>query len=145
MKRLLTNSLAPVAIGRLRAAGRLLLMTMLLFTFLGGAGAQETLTVYDGTNTSNYVPFYGLYADYGTRSQFVIPAADLSNMAGGTITNLTFYSSNASKSYDEGVTVYLKEVDYTTFASATLEDWSSMIAVYTGTIGVSSDKKWKLN
>ena len=48
MKRLLTNSLAPVAIGRLRAAGRLLLMTMLLFTFLGGAGAQETLTVYDG-------------------------------------------------------------------------------------------------
>ena len=38
------------------------------------------------------------------------------------------------------MTVYLKEVDYTTFETATLEDWSSMSAVYTGTIGVTDNK-----
>ncbi len=119
--------------------GRLLLITLFLFAFLGGARAEETLTVYDGTDTNSRIPFYGLYADYGTRSQFIIPAGELVVMDGGTITALTFYSSNTSLDYDEGVTVYLKEVDYTTFASATLEDWSTMTAVYTGTIGINGE------
>ena len=36
---------------------------MLLFTCVGGAKAQETLTVCDGTDNNSNVPFYGLYAD----------------------------------------------------------------------------------
>ncbi len=140
MKQAILHNCTPTARCRRTTTGRLLLITMLLFTFLGGAKAQETtLTVCDGTKTNINVPFYGLYADYGTRSQFVIPADDLSDMVGGTITNLTFYSSNTPLTYDEGVTVYMKEVDYTTFASAALEDWSSMTAVYTGTIGVTNN------
>ena len=83
------------------AMGRLLLITLLLFAFLGGTRAQETLTVYDGTDTNSRIPFYGLYADYGTCSQFIIPADELVVMEGGTITALTFYSSNTSLDYDE--------------------------------------------
>ncbi len=101
--------------------------------------AQETLTVYDGTNTNSYVPFNGLYADYGTRSQFIMPATDLAEMEGATISGLTFYGAS-NYSFDEGITVYMKEVENTTFASATMEDWSSMTAVYTGTISISNNQ-----
>ena len=53
----------------------------------------EELTVNDGTATNVYVPVYGYYADYGCRSQFVIPASDLQDMEGGSITALTFYAN----------------------------------------------------
>ena len=119
---------------------KLLFSVLLLLMMSIGAVAQETLTVCDGTATNSYVPFNGLYADYGTRSQFVLPAEDLSDMEGGSISQLTFYCSQSSLSFDQEVTVYMKEVDYTTFASATLEDWDGMTAVYTSTIGVSSNQ-----
>jgi len=115
-----------------------MMLTVLMCCFT--AKAQETLTVYDGTDTNNYTPFYGYYADYGTRCQFIIPASDLADLDGGVISALTFYTSLASASFNQGVTIYLKEVDYTTFGTAALEDWSSMTAVYTGTIGVSNNQ-----
>ena len=115
------------------------MLLLALTAFLVEANADE-LTVYNGSNTNSYVPFYGYYADYGTRSQFIIPATMLTDLDGGEINKITFYSSSASASFNQGVTVYLKEVDYTTFASAALEDWSSMTAVYTGTIGVSNSQ-----
>ena len=115
------------------------MLLLALTAFLVEAKADE-LTVYNGSNTNSYVPFYGYYADYGTRSQFIIPATMLTDLDGGEINKITFYSSSASASFNQGVTVYLKEVDYTTFASAALEDWSSMTAVYSGTIGVSNSQ-----
>ena len=102
--------------------------------------AQETLTVYDGTNTNSNVPVYGLYADYGCRSQFIYPASELSDVNGGTINQLTFYSSTATASFNQQFTVYMKEVPNTTFATAALEDWSSMDVVYVGTIGVTGNQ-----
>lgn len=105
--------------------------------------AQETLTVFDGTNTNNYVPFNGNYADYGTRGQFIYPASELTNMVGATITQLTFYAQQATLTYGQQFTVYMKEVENTTFASASLEameDWSSMEVVYVGTVGVTDNQ-----
>lgn len=102
--------------------------------------AQETLTVFDGTNTNNYVPFNGNYADYGTRGQFIYPASELTNMVGSTITQLTFYAQQASLTYGQQFTVYMKEVENTTFATAALEDWSSMEVVYVGTVGVTDNQ-----
>ena len=94
----------------------------------------------DGGNTSSYVPINSLYADYGTRCQFIIPAALLEDMAGGTIQNIKFYNSTASINFNQGFTVYMMEVDYTTFASTTLVDWSSMTQVYQGTLTVSNNE-----
>ena len=111
-----------------------------LFCVPWAANAQETLTVCDGGNTNSYVPIYSLYADYGTRSQFIIPAALLEDMAGGTIQNIKFYNSTASINFDQGFTVYMMEVDNTTFASTTLVDWSSMTQVYQGTLTVSNNE-----
>ena len=118
-----------------------LLLLMLLALFAPwAANAQETLTVCDGGNTNSNVPIYSLYADYGTRSQFIIPAALLEDMAGGTIQNIKFYNNTASINFDQGFTVYMMEVDYTTFASTTLVDWSSMTQVYQGTLTVSNNE-----
>ena len=112
----------------------------LLLAFIGLNAYADELTVYDGTSLNNHIPFFGVYADYGMRNQFIIPANQLTDMKGCDITKLTFYSNTESQSYDEGVTVYLKEVNYTTFSSATFEEWSSMTTVYTGTISVSNNQ-----
>ena len=95
---------------------------MLLFVaFMAplATNAQEELTVYDGTVTTNCVPAYTFYWDDFTRSQFVIPASDLEEMIGGTITSLTFYTTSNNIPYTSVSTadVYMKEVDYTTISA----------------------------
>ena len=79
----------------------------------------NTLTVYDGTETNNRVPAYVQYFDDFTRSQFVIPANDLTDMNGGTLSSLKFYTNYVSIPYTSTSTVdvYLKEVDYTTLSA----------------------------
>ena len=97
---------------------------------------SETLTVYDGTTTNQYVPAYIFYWDDFTRSEFVIPATDLADMAGGTISAITFYTTADNIPYTSAsqADVYLKEVSnpsissYVTKANATI--------VYHGTIEI---------
>ena len=82
----------------------------------------ETLTINGtGTTTNSYVPIYGLYADYGTISQFIIPASDIQEItAGSTISKLTFYGNKASQNYfGSKVEVKIGEVSYTSFSSTT--------------------------
>jgi len=97
----------------LRAKSKLLLLALLAL-FAGGmspAWADE-LTIANGTNTNEYLPLYGYYADTkGTTSEFIIPASDLTNVNGKIISQLTFYiSSAATKQYGASFNVYLEEV-----------------------------------
>ena len=117
----------------------LFLLLMTLFAPLA-ANAQETITVCDGGNTNSNVPIYSLFADYGTRSQFIIPAALLTQMDGGEIQNITFYNSTASINFDQIFAVYMLEVDYTTYSSTTFVEWNSMNTVYEGTLTVSGNQ-----
>ena len=109
------------------------LMMTLLLAFVGVAKADE-VTVYDGTETNNYVPAYVFYFDDFTRSQFVIPAADLADVNGGTITSVKFYTTDYNMPYTTVSTadVYLKEVDYTSISA--FEPKASCQVVYTGTL-----------
>ena len=99
--------------------------------------AQETLTVYEGTSTSNVIPAYIFYFDDFTRSQFVIPAADLEIMSGGTITSIKFYTTDSNIPYTTVSTadVYLKEVDYTSISAFA----PKTNIVYQGTLDVVSE------
>lgn len=114
----------------------LLLLTMLCS--LTGAWADE-LTVYEGTTTSTYVPAYVYYFDDFSRSQFVIPADDLSAMAGGTISSLKFYTTQNNVPYttESTVDVYLMEVGYTTMTG--LEPKANGTIVYQGTLNFVSE------
>ena len=111
----------------------LLSWMMLLFAFMGYAQAEE-VTVYDGTVTNDYVPAYVYYFDDFTRSQYVIPAADLASMNGGTISSVKFYTNSSNIPYTtvSTVDVYLKEVDYTSISD--FEAKASCQVVYTGTL-----------
>ena len=114
----------------------LLLLTMLCS--LTGAWANE-LTVYDGTVTNRNIPAYIFYFDDFTRSQFVIPASDLANMAGGNINALKFYTNKQNVPYTtvSTVDVYLMEVGYTTMTG--LEPKANGTIVYQGTLDIVSE------
>ena len=73
-----------------------LLLTLLLALLVPWAAAQQTITVYDqgGTTNNGYVPMYGGYFDDNTKSEFVIPAAKLTDMDGGTIMAMKFHISS---------------------------------------------------
>ena len=97
------------------------------------------ITVNDGTTTNNCVPIYGLWVDDITKSQFIIPAADLAAMQYGSISKLTFYSSNANVNWGVAeFNVYLTETADT--AVSALADYSSMTQVYAGTLSISDNK-----
>ena len=106
---------------------------LLLFFFVGSMKASY-LTVYQGTVENGLVPFGGVSFDYNTRSQYVIPAANLKNMVGGGIYCLMYYLTNfnAGEMPGEKVKVYMKEVDYTTIS--TFEPLSDDDQVYEGTL-----------
>ncbi len=100
--------------------------------------ASVTLTVNDGTGTNEYVPVYGLYTDSYSRSQFIIPATSLTDMAWGQIKKMTFYCSQTTDSWgDNEFKVYLSETSGTTLSS--LNDWNSMTRVYEGVLHINSN------
>ena len=116
--------------------GQLLALLMLLFAFTGTMKADE-LTVYEGTTLSYYAPAYIFYFDAVTRCQYVIPAEDLSEMAGGTISSLTYYT-NLTSAYTTvaSANVYVKEVDYTSISA--YEDVSTATLVYSGYFNIDA-------
>ena len=111
----------------------LLLLTLMVFLTPWALKANE-LTVYDGTATSNRVPAYVFYYDDFTRMQHVIPANDLADMEGGTITAIKYYTTSDNIPYTtvSDVDVYLMEVNYTKMEG--LEPKSNGTIVYQGTL-----------
>ena len=96
--------------------------------------------MYDGTVSNGQVPAYLGYWDDFTRSQVVIPATDLTDMAGGTITSMTFYTTKQNLPYTSVSTadVYLMEVDYT--AISAFEPKANATMVYQGTASFVLDE-----
>lgn len=99
-------------------------------------GEPLELTAYpDGSNTTGYLPMYGLYADAYTRSQYVIPAAEITAMAGRTINSLTYYTASTPNQWQSNFQVYLTEVNFTTMSS--FVDPAAATTVYIGQLTVA--------
>ena len=94
------------------------------------------LTVHNGLTTNKYVPIYGFYVDYSVKSEFVMPAAELSAMNGKDIYKLSFYlKQKASGSWGNArFQVFLKEVDFTSFSSTTFNGNDGATIVYEGAL-----------
>ena len=109
-----------------------LLFLLLALLSLTTTAKAENLTLYDGTTENYYVPAYIYYFDDFSKSQFVIPADSLEDMKGGTISELTFYTTSGNIPYTtaSSADVYLKEVEYTSISD--FEAKSSATVVYTG-------------
>ena len=112
-----------------------LTLTMLLLAITGVMRAQE-LTVHDGTATNGYVPVYGFYADAYNKCEMVYPAAELNEMAGGTINGMTFYASQSSVSWGANFQVFLAEV-----ADATISAFAGPgTVVYEGQLSIAGSQ-----
>ena len=101
-----------------------------------------TTTINDGTTMNKYVPFNGNYADtQGTMSQFIIPASSLTAMQGRMITDMTFYTSTATKDFvNARFDVYMAETSAITFDAATFE-WGDMEKVAaSATVNIADGK-----
>ena len=98
------------------------------------------LTVNDGTMTNYYVPIYGSYVDEGTRSQFIIPEADLEELEWDSIKGLTFYASQSSVDWGAAqFEIYLAEAPETTLSEEA--DWTAMTLVKNaGTLSIVDNK-----
>ena len=77
---------------------------------------QEELTVYENaTATSTQVPVNGTWTDAYLKCEFVIPADQLDEMDGGTVSQMTFFLTiPAGAAWVGTFQVFLKEVDNTT-------------------------------
>lgn len=78
--------------------------------------ALTDLTICDGTDTNNNVPFYFYYLDtQGTTGQVIYPASMLESMVGKQITGITFYNQGYPNSWSiEQMGVSMATVDYAT-------------------------------
>lgn len=116
-------------------------LLLVLFALLMGTNPTwaDKLTVYDGANSSEYVPVYGNWADAYLKCEFVIPAADVTAMDGSTISAMTFYlKDKAAVKWTGTFQVFMKEVD-NTIMSAFLGTEGATI-VYEGVLdGTSSE------
>ena len=110
---------------------------LLLFIVAGGMKAQKTLTVFNGTATNGNLPVAGSNFSHNTKSQYVIPAANLTDMAGGGIYGLIYYltDKNGDEMPTGNVNVYVKEVNYTTISA--FETVSNADLVYEGALTLS--------
>ena len=110
--------------------GRILLMTLALFTFIGGAKAEEVTIGDNGTtNNSCYLPGYNYY-NYSYTQQ--IYTADEIDVA-GTITSIAFKNTGAQKT--RTYNIYMAHTTKETFTGGT--DWVAMSdddLVFTGTL-----------
>lgn len=97
-----------------------------------------TLTVVQNV-TSKYVPIYGYYCDEYSRSQFIIPAANIEDMINSEVKGVTFYAEESSVAWDAAkFDVYLSKTNDNTLSS--LKDWNSLEKVYSGSLSVVNNK-----
>ena len=120
---------------------RLILLFLTLMMGFGSlkVSAQVTLTVADGTQSNYYVPIYGLYMDYYLRTQIIYPESMLTDMVGGTISELSFYFETPPAEPSEWTStmnVGMAIVNQSTFNYDFLNIPTDI--VYTGTLNAST-------
>ena len=82
----------------------------------------------DATGTNSYVPVYGYYGDAYNKCEFVIPADELAEMKGGTISKMTFYlSTPAAEAWTGNFQVFLKEVSNATISAFSGTDNATVV------------------
>ena len=108
---------------------------------IGGNRDNMELTVHDGTTTNGYVPLYGLWADAYLKSETVYPAEELAEMAGGQISSMRFYSSNANVSWgNANFQVFMMEVDDATISSYYGPE--NATTVYEGSLSIDGNEMY---
>lgn len=101
----------------------------------------ESITVNDGTATSQSVPVPGAYVNRSYSSQFILPAESLQGMTHAEIKQLTFYTNSpANVNWGNVVTsVRMKEIDATEMSSS-YSFTTSETVYFSGYLSVAGNK-----
>ena len=75
------------------------------------------MTVCEGSEENEYAPFRGFDLTDYQKTEFVIPASELTAMNGQTIKELKFYMTSSWNDWNNTFTLFMKEVDFTEFPS----------------------------
>ena len=98
--------------------------------------------VSNGTTTNSYVPIFGTWTDAYQRTQFIYPASMLTDLNGGTISEMKFYAGTANKSWGAAMfNVKVMEVAYETFTSNAFADIATATQVYYGSLSTNANKE----
>ena len=99
-------------------------------------------TVGNGSNYNAYIPICASAIDYTTKSQFIVPAADLADLLYANISKMTFYATSETGNMGTATfDVLIGELDgATAFENYEFFDWSEMTTVYSGSLSVSGSK-----
>ncbi len=129
----------------------LLLTVLFCLPWTITAAHADELTVADGTDTNEYLPVYGWYADTGFKNQFIYSSSRLSGIPeGSTISGISFYSATSTLivGTTAKIVVRIAEISNTTFSSATYYT-PTFTEVYNGNFNTlttsGSDKLLVLN
>ncbi len=100
------------------------------------------LTVGNGNNYNAYIPICTSAIDYTTKSQFIVPAADLADLLYANISKMTFYATSETGNMGTATfEVLIGELDdVTVFENYAFFDWSEMTTVYSGSLSISESK-----
>ena len=114
-----------------------LMIMLMLYLFTGSMRAEKNVTVYEGTDTQGMIPVAGGMFNYYNKSQYVIPAAQLTNLVGSSVLGLIYYptAGNNGKMMTGSVNIYLKEVAYTSITN--FEPVSEQEQYYEGQLTLS--------
>lgn len=116
------------------------IFTLIAVAMLALAVQAENLTICGGEYYSGSIPVYGLWYDTPGMSQMIYPADSLTEMAGGEITELTFYtlanvqmegqdfSSYVINFYDGKLTLSLMEVEQGSFTEMAAIEGAQVVA-----------------
>ena len=113
-----------------------ILFLMLMLLTMGVSGfAQSTLTVANGTETNQYVPVYGFYADSYLRCQTIYPSSMLTSttdITGESILGVTYYLSSPADDSWGSANFVVKVKEVTDTALTAFVDMTTATTVYTG-------------
>ena len=134
MKQKDSNNRTRTADSRRSVTGRLLFLSLLLFTFLGGARATEvTIGDLEGAGNNSFLPMNSMY-NYSYSQQ--IYTAEEIGMA-GTINSITVWLYGNANLLEMPFDIYMVETDKDAFSGNT--DWVTVTAddiVYSGSVTV---------
>ena len=95
------------------------------------------------THAERYVPINTVYADWGFENEFIYPASRVNEMAGGTITQITFYAMSDSLDFPETFQLRMEEVADTATQPLAWVRTSAVRLVWTGSVAIR-DSVWTI-
>ncbi len=117
------------------------LLTMLyMVLFAGIATAQESLTLYDGSQQNDKVPFYCYWGDMtnGTKSQTIYPDTVLTSLVGKKITKITYYNNGGDFNFTQNLIVKIGTTNQHGYLNYNDAITTGLITMYQGPVSISN-------